>query len=170
MARPLLIHYFTGDTFCTSSMARGTEVSSSRKSKRQRRTNPIARDLRTPMFRQRKAGRIRGGGSLSSRTILHHHCVLKELLKHDICDGATKLLRTRQSGNVWQTQCRISRISAEKRYVKKPLRTRDLEQAKEKGRKLYYAMMGTASRWSPTCISAKARNTRTSGLPIHAVQ
>jgi len=89
------------------------------------------------------------------------------LLKHDICDGATKLLRTRQSGNVWQMQCRIS---AEKRYVKKSLRTRDLEQAKEKGRKLYYAMMGAASRWSPMCISAEARNTLTSAFPIHAVQ
>ena len=75
------------------------------------------------------------------------------LLKHDICDGATKLLRTRQSGNVWQMQCRIS---AEKRYVKKSLRTRDLEQAKEKGRKLYYAMMGAATRWSPSCISTKS--------------
>ena len=88
------------------------------------------------------------------------------LLKHDICDGAAKLLRTRQSGNVWQMQCRIS---AEKRYVKKSLQTRDLEQAKEKGRKLYYAIMGAASRWSPTCIRAEARNTRTSALPIHEV-
>ena len=135
--------------------------------KSKRRTKPIAKALQTPTFRQRKAGRVRGGRLLSSRTILHHHCVLKELLKHDICDGAAKLLRTRQSGNVWQMQCRIS---AEKRYVKKSLQTRDLEQAKEKGRKLYYAMMGAASRWSPTCISTKARNTRTSGLPIHAVQ
>ena len=33
-------------------------------------------------------------------------------------------------------------MSAEKQYVKKSLRTRDLEQAKEKGRKLYYTMMG----------------------------
>ena len=131
------------------------------------RTNPIARALRKPTFRQRKVRPKKGRGPLSSRTILHHHCVLKELLKHDTCDGAAKLLRTRQSGNVWQMQCRIN---AEKRYVKKSLRTRDLEQAKEKGRKLYYAMMGAASRWSPMCISAEARNTRTSALPIHAVQ
>ena len=48
--------------------------------------------------------------------------------EHDICDGAVKLLRTKQSGDVWQMRCWIS---AEKRYVKKSLRTRDLEQAKE---------------------------------------
>jgi integrase len=59
--------------------------------------------------------------------------------EHDICDGAVKLLRTKQSGDVWQVRCWIS---AEKRYVKKSMRTRDLEQAKEKGRQLYYAMMG----------------------------
>jgi hypothetical protein len=87
--------------------------------------------------------------------------------EHDICDGAAKLFRTRQSGNVWQMQCWIN---AEERYMKKSLRTRDLEQANEKGRKLYYAMMGTASRWSPACISAGTRNTRTSAWPIHAVQ
>ena len=59
--------------------------------------------------------------------------------EHDICDGQVKLLRTKQSGDVWQMRCWIS---AEKQYVKKSLRTRDLEQAKEKGRKLYYSMMG----------------------------
>ena len=59
--------------------------------------------------------------------------------EHDICDGAFKLLRTKQSGDVWQMRCWIS---AEKKYLKKSLRTRDLEQAKEKGRQLYYAMIG----------------------------
>ena len=140
-------------------------MSSSRKLKRQ--PNPVAKALQTPTFRQRKAGRIRGGGPPSSRTILHHYCVLKGFLKHDICDAAAKLLRTRQSGNVWQMQCRIS---VEKRYVKKSLRTRDLEQAKEKGRKLLYAMIGAASRWSPRCISVEVKNMRTSELPIHAAQ
>ena len=46
-------------------MTRGTEVSSSRKSKRQRRTNPIARARRTPTFRQRKARPKKGRGSYS---------------------------------------------------------------------------------------------------------
>ena len=35
--------------------------------------------------------------------------------EHDICDGQVKLLRTKQSGDVWQMRCWIS---AEKQYVK----------------------------------------------------
>ena len=48
--------------------------------------------------------------------------------EHHICDGAAKLLRTKQSGDVWQMRVWISK---EKKYVKKSLRTRDLETAKE---------------------------------------
>ena len=59
--------------------------------------------------------------------------------EHDICDGAVKLLRTKQSGDVWQMRCWITE---EKKYIKKSLRTKDLETAKEKGRTLYYTMMG----------------------------
>ena len=59
--------------------------------------------------------------------------------EHDICDGEVKLLRTKQSGDVWQMRCWIS---LEKKYVKKSLRTKDFEEAKSKGRKLYYSMMG----------------------------
>jgi len=59
--------------------------------------------------------------------------------EHDICDGQVKLLRTKQSGNVWQMRCWIS---SEKKYVKKSLRTKDLEEAQSKARKLYYSMMG----------------------------
>ena len=33
-------------------------------------------------------------------------------------------------------------ISSEKKYVKKSLRTKDLEEAQSKARKLYYSMMG----------------------------
>ena len=58
--------------------------------------------------------------------------------EHDICDGQVKLLRTKQSGNVWQMRCWIS---SEKKYVKKSLRTKDFEEAQSKGRKLYYSMM-----------------------------
>ena len=60
----------------------------------------------------------------------------------DICDGAVKLMRTKQSGEVWQMRCWVS---AEKKYIKKSLRTKDLDSAKEKGRTLYYTMMGKIS-------------------------
>ena len=59
--------------------------------------------------------------------------------EHDICDGAVKLIRTKQSGQVWQLRTWIHK---EKKYIKKSLRTKDLEQAKEKGRLLYYTLMG----------------------------
>ena len=59
--------------------------------------------------------------------------------EHDICDGEVKLLRTKHSGKVWQMRCWIK---PEKRHFKKSLRTKDLEDAKTKGRKLYYSMMG----------------------------
>lgn len=62
--------------------------------------------------------------------------------EHDICDGAVKLIRTKQSGSVWQLRCWIH---AEKKYVKKSLRTKDLDTAKTKGRELYYTMMGQIS-------------------------
>jgi hypothetical protein len=59
--------------------------------------------------------------------------------EHDICDGEVKLIRTKQSGQVWQMRCWIS---TEKKNFKKSLRTKDLGIAKTKGRKLYYSMMG----------------------------
>ena len=34
----------------------------------------------------------------------------------DICDGAVKLIRTKQSGEVWQMRCWVS---GEKKYIKK---------------------------------------------------
>ena len=40
--------------------------------------------------------------------------------EHDICDGEVKLLRTKQSGDVWQMRCWIS---LEKKYVKKSKET-----------------------------------------------
>ena len=59
--------------------------------------------------------------------------------EHDICDGQVKLIRTKQSSQVWQIRCYIH---SEKRHFKKSLRTKDLDVAKTKGRKLYYSMMG----------------------------
>ena len=59
--------------------------------------------------------------------------------EHDICDGEVKLLRTKQSGDVYQMRCYIK---SERRHFKKSLRTKDFEEARTKGRKLYYSMMG----------------------------
>jgi len=56
--------------------------------------------------------------------------------EHDICDGQVKLLRTKQSGKVWQMRCWIS---SEKKNFKKSLQTKDLGLARTKGRKLYYS-------------------------------
>ena len=57
----------------------------------------------------------------------------------DICDGEVTLLRTKKAGQVWQMRCWIPK---EKRHFKKSLRTKELEQAKSKGRQLYYSMKG----------------------------
>ena len=55
--------------------------------------------------------------------------------EHDICDGEVKLLRTKQSGKVWQMRCWIK---PEKRHFKKSLRTKDFEEAKTKGRRVLH--------------------------------
>ena len=57
----------------------------------------------------------------------------------DICDGEVKLVRTVQSKNVWQMRVWVR---DEKRYFRKSLRTKDLEEAKEKARKIFYQMQG----------------------------
>jgi integrase len=62
-----------------------------------------------------------------------------QLEEIDICDGAVKVLRTRQSGDVWQMRLWVC---DENRYFRKSLRTKDIELAKEKARKIYYQMMG----------------------------
>ena len=59
--------------------------------------------------------------------------------EHECCDGAVKLIRTRQSGDIWQMRCWIH---AEKKYIKKSLRTKDIEVAKDKSRQIYYSAMG----------------------------
>ena len=45
--------------------------------------------------------------------------------EHDICDGAVKLIRTKQSGDVWQLRTWIHK---EKKYLKKSLRVNSLPQ------------------------------------------
>ena len=57
----------------------------------------------------------------------------------DICDGEVKLVRTKQSNQIWQVRIWVR---GEGRYYRKSLRTRDLEQAKEKAKSIYYKMMG----------------------------
>ena len=57
----------------------------------------------------------------------------------DICDGEVKLVRTKQSNQIWQVRIWVR---GEGRYFRKSLRTRDLEQAKEKAKSIYYKMMG----------------------------
>jgi hypothetical protein len=57
----------------------------------------------------------------------------------DICDGEVKLVRTKQSNQIWQVRIWVR---GEGRYFTKSLRTRDLEQAKEKEKYIYYKMMG----------------------------
>ena len=80
--------------------------------------------------------------SVHLHLVLHTHEGLTSKFyteEHDICDGAVKILRTKQSGQVYQMRCWISQ---EKKYIKKSLRTKNLEDAKDKGRQLYYSMMG----------------------------
>ena len=57
---------------------------------------------------------------------------------HDILGGIAHIYQVKQSGDVWQMRCWIH---AEKKYIKKSLRTKDLDSAKTKGRELYYTMM-----------------------------
>ena len=57
----------------------------------------------------------------------------------DICDGEVKLVRTKQSNQIWQVRIWVR---GEGRYFRKSLPTKDLEQAKEKAKSIYYKMMG----------------------------
>lgn len=51
--------------------------------------------------------------------------------KHDILEGFATIVRTSQSGDVWQLRMYIT---AEKKHYKRSLKTRDLETAKSRGR------------------------------------
>ncbi len=57
----------------------------------------------------------------------------------DICDGEVKLIRTQTSNKIWQVRIWVR---GEGKYFRKSLRTKDLEQAKEKAKSIYYKMMG----------------------------
>ncbi len=59
--------------------------------------------------------------------------------EHFICDGNVKIVRTKQSGRFYQM---IMWIQDEKRHYKQSLRETDLEISKEKGRQIFYSLMG----------------------------
>ncbi|WP_135076511.1 hypothetical protein [Terasakiella sp. SH-1] len=55
--------------------------------------------------------------------------------QHPILGGDAVVYRTRQNGEIYQFRCWIS---AEKKYYRKTLKTRDLETALERGKQLFY--------------------------------
>ena len=55
--------------------------------------------------------------------------------EHDIFDGAAKILRNKASGDVWQFRMWIPE---EQKYVRKTLKTRDMQTALERGKALYH--------------------------------
>ena len=62
--------------------------------------------------------------------------------EHDLYDGEVKLLRTKQSGLVWQMRYWVS---SEKRYVRKSTRCRDLDDAKAWAKNEYGKILGKLS-------------------------
>ena len=59
--------------------------------------------------------------------------------EHEICDGEVKIVRTKQSGDVWQMRIWVP---SEKKYIKKSLRTKSLEEAKLRARDKFYEIQG----------------------------
>ena len=61
---------------------------------------------------------------------------------HDILDGRAKLLRVRASGDVWQFRMWVE---TEGKYVRKSLKTRDFDTAKEKAEEMVFQTMSDIS-------------------------
>ena len=59
--------------------------------------------------------------------------------EHDILGGKAKILRIRQSGDVWQFRMWIDE---EGKYIRKSLRTRDFESAVERAEKIVFDTLG----------------------------
>lgn len=59
--------------------------------------------------------------------------------EHDILGGKAKILRVRQSGDVWQFRMWIEE---EGKYIRKSLRTRDFESAVERAEKIVFDTLG----------------------------
>ncbi len=74
------------------------------------------------------------------RTIEKHKLRQSKSFKeqHPILDGDAIIYRTTQNGNVYQFR---TWISAEKKYYRKSLKTRDLDTARERAKSLYYEIM-----------------------------
>jgi integrase len=62
--------------------------------------------------------------------------------EHDILDGRAKLLRVRASGDVWQFRMWVE---TEGKYVRKSLKTRDFDTAKEKAEEMVFQTMSDIS-------------------------
>ncbi len=59
--------------------------------------------------------------------------------EHDVLGGKAKVLRVRQSGDVWQFRMWITE---EGKYIRKSLRTRDYESAVERAEKIVFETLG----------------------------
>ena len=78
---------------------------------------------------------------------------------HLICDGEAKVFRTKPSGDVWQFEMKISderydnpspdRETPKNKWLRKSLRTRDLDEAKRKGKELWMLTIGRVQSSQP---------------------
>ena len=59
--------------------------------------------------------------------------------EHDILGGKAKMLRVRQSGDVWQFRMWIT---DEGKYIRRSLRTRDYHSAVERAEKIVFETLG----------------------------
>ena len=79
------------------------------------------------------------------------------LSEHKMYEGECVVSKTKQSGEIWQ--CRIW-IAQDKAYIRKSLKTRNLETAKERAKKLYletqgnFLTLGSPNRWLKTHCNA----------------
>jgi integrase len=79
--------------------------------------------------------------------------------KHLICDGEATVFRTKPSGDVWQFQMKVSherydnpspdRETPKNKWLRKSLRTRDLDEAKRKGKELWMTTIGRVQASQP---------------------
>ena len=71
----------------------------------------------------------------------------------EICDGEAKVFRTLPSGDVWQFEMNIKHeryeVGGRTKWLRKSLRTRDLEEARRKGRELWMETIGKLQSSQP---------------------
>jgi len=70
-----------------------------------------------------------------------------------ICDGEAKVFRAKPSGDVWQFEMNIKNekyeVGGRTKWLRKSLRTRDLEEARRKGRELWMETIGKLQSSQP---------------------